>query len=71
MENEQELSEEQRNQIAAQKITEAKIQTRGLLTQVPVHTVGAGFVGEGGGSMAANLMQAEEYFQKVLDKHQK
>ena len=67
----EELTEEQRNVIAAQKIKDAKAQTRGLLTQVPVNTCGAGFVGEGGGSIVANLTQAEEYFKKVRERHSK
>jgi hypothetical protein len=65
--NEQELSEDQRNQIAAQKIKEAKAQTRGSLTQLPINTVGSGAVADA--SIAQTVGQLDEYFARIRAKH--
>jgi hypothetical protein len=68
MDNEQELSEDQRNQIAAQKIKAAKAETRGKLGEVPINTIGAGAISDG--SIAQSVGQLDAYFQKVRAKHQ-
>jgi hypothetical protein len=66
-----EKSEVSREQVAAQKIREAKNLVAGTLPHIPIHNVGAGNAIENSGTIAATLSQIDEYARRVRAKHEK
>ena len=69
MNNEQELTEAQRQEISARKVREAKSLTGSL--HVPTHTgVGCGNAISNSGTLHQQLSAIDAYAQRVREKHE-